>query len=285
MRGGGGSSGGSAAGLDHVDGLAQRHLASRGNERARVADRLHVDHDRLRIRVVAEVVDQVTPVHVHHGADGHERGVAQTLLQRPVQHGAHQRTALADERDLALQSHLARERRVQTRGGHHRAQAVGADDAHVVLAGLLEAGVLQSSALLADLLETGGDDDDAAHASLSALRHRTQDTLGGNADDGQVDLLGHVANGLVGLDAQHLAAGGVHGEHTAAERRHQQVQQNRAAHASSTLGSTNQSHVVRLEDGVELIAHFRSKTALKIGTSAIPGNRGSLGHINKQRKE
>ena len=270
VRRGGSSSGSRATRLDHVDGLAQRHLARRGDERASVADRLHVDHDRLRVRVVAEVVDQITPVHVHHRADRHERRVAQTLLQRPVQHGAHQRAALADERDLALQRHLAGERRVQTRGRNHRAQAVGADDAHVVLASLLQARVLQSRALLAHLLEAGGDDDDAAHSGLAALRHRAQHALGGNADDRQIHLLGHVADALVRLDAEDLVSGRIHGVHTATEGSDEEVEQNGTAHASRTLRSADQSDVVRLEDGVKLITHFRGKTALQIGTSAIP---------------
>jgi hypothetical protein len=59
-----------ATGLDDDDRLGERHLPRGRQEGARVADRLHVDDDALRARVVAEVVDDVAPADVEHRAEG-----------------------------------------------------------------------------------------------------------------------------------------------------------------------------------------------------------------------
>ena len=130
--------------------------------------------------------------------------------------------------------------------------------------------LLQSSSLLTDLLETGRDNHQTTHASLSALSHSTKNTLGGNADDGEIALLGHVLNGLVGLDSTHLRSRGVHGIHTSSERSDDEVHQNGLTDASLTLRSTNQSNVVGLEDGIQLVARLRSKQTLRVRASAIP---------------
>src|SRR5262249_25943065 len=76
VRSGGFGSGGSASRLDDEDRLVERNLASGGQERARVADRLHIDDDRFRARIVTEVVDEVAPADVEHGTGGNEGGEA-----------------------------------------------------------------------------------------------------------------------------------------------------------------------------------------------------------------
>ena len=58
-----------AAGLNHDDGLGEGDLAGGGQERARIADRFHVEDDAARARVVSEVIDKVAPTHIEHRAD------------------------------------------------------------------------------------------------------------------------------------------------------------------------------------------------------------------------
>ncbi len=95
--------------LDHDDRLGQRHLARRRQERPRIADRFHVDHDALGVRVVAEVVDQVAPADVEHRADRDERAEADVHLQAPVEDGRAEGAALADEADGARPGDLGGE--------------------------------------------------------------------------------------------------------------------------------------------------------------------------------
>ena len=79
VRGGGLGGGLGASGLDDDDGLGQRDFARGREERAGVADRFHVDDDALGARVVAEVVDEIAPAHIEHGADGDEGAEADVL--------------------------------------------------------------------------------------------------------------------------------------------------------------------------------------------------------------
>ena len=83
----------------------------------------------LRLGIVAEVVDQVAPAHVHHRADRNERAEAHHFLEAPVQHRGAQRAALADEAHRAGPRDGGGEGGVQAGERAHHAQAVGADDA------------------------------------------------------------------------------------------------------------------------------------------------------------
>ena len=74
-----------ASGLDHDDRLVERNFACRRQERAGVADRFHVNHDAVRPRIAAEVVDQVAPAHVQHRTGRDERAEAHVLAQAPVE--------------------------------------------------------------------------------------------------------------------------------------------------------------------------------------------------------
>ena len=70
-RGGPGSAFGSA-GFDHDDRLGIGYLASSREEGAGVADGFHVNDDALGVGIIAQIIDQVTPAHVEHRADGDE---------------------------------------------------------------------------------------------------------------------------------------------------------------------------------------------------------------------
>ncbi len=85
VRGGGTSAGLVPAGLDHDDLLGPADAAGGAEELAHVADRLHVQDDAARGRVVGEVVDQVGEIDVEHRADADEAAEADVRLPRPVE--------------------------------------------------------------------------------------------------------------------------------------------------------------------------------------------------------
>ena len=66
-----------AADLDHDDRFRERDFARGGKKRTRVADRFHVKQDAARVRIVAEMINQIAPVHIEHRADGDEGAEAE----------------------------------------------------------------------------------------------------------------------------------------------------------------------------------------------------------------
>src|SRR5665648_83804 len=192
-----------AAALDDDDRLALGEVPRGAHEFARVSDRLDVEDDAARVRVGAEVVDEVAEVHVGHGADAHEGAETHLVGGRPVENGGAEGAGLAEERDASGGRDHVGEGHVEVHAGADVTQAVGADHAHAVALGDSVDVFLELLAGAADLLEAGGHDDGAGHARLAALAHRLGDGLGRHGDDRQVDLVGDLADGGVRLDALH----------------------------------------------------------------------------------
>src|SRR4051794_4466230 len=59
----------SAARLEHNDRFGEGNLTSSRQKGARIADRLHIEHDALSMRIITEIIDQIAPTDVEHGAD------------------------------------------------------------------------------------------------------------------------------------------------------------------------------------------------------------------------
>src|SRR5260370_7891121 len=70
-----------------------------------MSDRLHVNDDATRIRIVPEIIDQVAPAHVQHRTHRDEGAEAYKLAKTPIENGRAQRPALADEGDVAGARH------------------------------------------------------------------------------------------------------------------------------------------------------------------------------------
>mmetsp|Transcript_41226 Transcript_41226/g.119391 ORF Transcript_41226/g.119391 Transcript_41226/m.119391 type:complete len:325 (-) Transcript_41226:539-1513(-) len=121
------------AALDDDDRLRQTRLASGRQELPGVADGLHVKHDALGAGVIGQIIDHVTKIHIHHGADADHRAEADMLADAPVEHGGDHCTALADECDAAGRGHEVRERGVQTGRRAHQAQAIRPHDPEITL--------------------------------------------------------------------------------------------------------------------------------------------------------
>ena len=253
MRGGGLGRGRGAPGLDHDDRLGQRDLARGGDEGARIADGLHVDHDAVGVRIVAEIIDQVAPVDVEHRADGDAGAEADVFAETPVEHGCEQRAALADEAHRAGARHGARKGCVQVRHGAHHAQAIRADETHPAARPLGDL-PFQLDAGLARLLETGRNDDRAFHAGRDAFADHAGHRRGGGDDDGQIDSFGHAGDVGIGPDAQHLFVLLVDRIDGAAERIADQVPQHGAPDAAFFFGRADHGYALGRKNGAQRFA-------------------------------
>jgi hypothetical protein len=86
--------------------------------------------------------------------------------------------------------------------------------------------------------------DDAGHAGRR--RH----------DDGQIHLLGHLRDVLVGLDAQYARPLGIDGEDRAAERAADQVPENSAPHGVGGFGGADDRDGLGGEEHIEWLGAF-----------------------------
>ena len=183
-------------GFDDDDRLVERHFARGGEEGAGVADGFHVDDDGLRVlRVVAQVIDQVAPADVHHGADGDE-GAEADHFRRLQSRTAVQRAPLwlmkptdAGARDGGGEGG------VQAGERAHDAQAVGPDDADVGRVRASARSWRSSSAPSAPISLKPAEMTMAPCTPCSPHSWMMPGTVdGGGDDDGQVDRLGDVGD-------------------------------------------------------------------------------------------
>src|SRR5215207_3799148 len=93
VRGGGLRGGGGASGLNNDNRLAECDFTGGGQERTRVANRLHVDDDTLRLWVAAQVVNQVAPTHVEHRANGDKSAETDVFAEAPIEYRGAERPA------------------------------------------------------------------------------------------------------------------------------------------------------------------------------------------------
>ncbi len=253
MRGGGLGRGRGAPRLDHDDRLGQRDLACGGDERARIADGLHVDHDAVRVRVVAEIIDQVAPVDVEHRADRDAGAEADVLAETPVEHRGKQRAALADKGDRAWARHRARKGRIQVRPGAHHAEAIRADEAQLAARSVGDL-AFEFHAGRARLLESGRNDDRAFHSGRDAFADHAGDRRSRGDDDCEVDRLGHAGDVGIRLDAQHLIVALVDRIDGAAERIADEIPQHGAPDPSFFFGRADHGDALWRKDGAQRIA-------------------------------
>src|SRR5579862_9455369 len=94
-----------ASSFDDDDGLAKRDLACSRKKGARVAHRFHVEQNALGVGIVAEVIDEISPAYVEHGAGGNNGAESHVFLLAPVEDGGLQRAALAKKCDAAFLRH------------------------------------------------------------------------------------------------------------------------------------------------------------------------------------
>ena len=200
---------GRAPRLDHDDRLGQRDFARRRKEGTRIADRFHVNHDAVGAGVIAEVVDQVAPVYVQHGADRDERTEADVLLQTPVQNRRTESAALADESHVAGPRNGGCESCVQTHNRVHHAEAVGTNQAHLAANRVHDLG-FQLLAGLADFLETGRDHDGRGDAKPDRFLDQGGNAFRRRRDHHQVDHFRQIRQRGIGTNAENIRPFGIH---------------------------------------------------------------------------
>jgi len=246
--------------LDDDDRFRLGEVTRRAHELARVGDRLDVQDDRARVRVGAEVIDQVAEVDVAHRADRDERREADLVGGRPVEDGYAEGAGLAEERDAAGRRDDVGEGDVEIERRADVAEAVGADDAQAVRVGDREHFVFELLARRADLLEPGRDDDGAGDSGLAALTHDRGHGLGGHGDHGEIDLARHLGDRRVSLDALDGRCRHVDGVHDAVVFGADQVAQQDVADGALLVGGADDGDRLRLEQLVKIVcAHVPSR--------------------------
>src|ERR1019366_3910108 len=98
--------------FDYDDGLTLRNIPRCSKEAAGVPNRLHIDYDRLRVKIFAKILDQIAPTDIEHGTDGNKCAKPEHLPQAPIEYRCAERPALTDKCHASGQSILARERSI-----------------------------------------------------------------------------------------------------------------------------------------------------------------------------
>ncbi len=240
-----------APGFDHDDGLGEGDLPGRGEEAAGVADVFHVDHDGLGAGVFAQIVDQIPPVQIQHGAHGDQGAEAHILPEAPVQHRAHQRAALAEEAHAAGPGHALGKGGVEAADRVHQPQAVGPQNAQIAPARPDHHLLLQAAALGPGLLEALGHHHGRLHPGGHTLLHQIRHGRGGGDQNRQIDGVRHGLDGGVGAHAQHIGPLGVDRIDRAAKGAADQVPQDGAAHTLRPLRGPDHRHGLGLEERVQ----------------------------------
>src|ERR1700751_2053429 len=120
-------SGLAASGFDYDDGFAERDFARGREKRTRITNRLHVHNYRMGSRIVTEIIDQISPAHIEHGANRNERAEADDLLLSPVEDRRAQGAALTDKGNVARPRHVRGKGGVETADGIHHTQTIRAN--------------------------------------------------------------------------------------------------------------------------------------------------------------
>ncbi len=95
-------------------------------------DRFHIQQDRPRARIAAQVVENVAEIRIQRVAHGDEMGKTDAPRPRPIQHGGAHGARLAGEGDVAGQGGQVGEAGVKPDPRHQQAETVGAQQAHAV---------------------------------------------------------------------------------------------------------------------------------------------------------
>ena len=163
----------------------------------------------LRLRIVAQIVDEIAPADVEHRADRDEGAEADVLAQAPVEHRRAQRAALADEADVPGLAIAAANVAFRPVTGLMTPRQLGP----MMRIGPRRASsrTSRSSATpAARLLEARRDDDRACHRRRRT-RGRCRHARRRRDDDGEIDRIGYGVDRGIRLDPEHAARCGLTG--------------------------------------------------------------------------
>ena len=181
-----------AAALEDDDRLLPAHLGDGVEEDRHVGHAFDEGGDHARFGILGEIAEQVRVREVGHVADAGELGQADARVAQRRDGGVAERAALRDEGDRSrLQRRVRHRRRVHRQMEIPDAETVRADHADAAIRARHHV-LLQLAALLADLLEAGGEHD----GGLGGNRDRVADAgrHGGrrNADQNEIDCVRNV---------------------------------------------------------------------------------------------
>ena len=177
--------------LDDDNWFRKRNLTRSRKKRARVAHRFHIKQNAARVRIVAEMINQIAPVHIGHGTDGNERAEPELCRPAPIENRRAKRAALTDESNIARQCQRVCERRVQTDVGQHHPDTVRADDPH--LPASFENLLFEFSTSRSALLESGRDNHCTFHIRSRAFGDDPRNCRGRRSDYSEIDFLWHIS--------------------------------------------------------------------------------------------
>jgi hypothetical protein len=241
------------ADLDQQYRLAARRGAQRAHEAAGVLDAFDIEEDVLGTRVGDHVVEHFAEVDVAFGTEGNNIGEADLVGQRPVEDRGAKRAGLRYEADGAGVGAAVGKGQVELAAGTHDAQAVGADQAHAVAAGVFECRAFQRAAAWSGFGESAGNDDGVLAAGAAAGLHDFGHGLGPGADHGDVESLRNGIDRGVGLLAEHGFMLRIDEEEFAFVARVEHVAHQRDTDRIGGLRGADDGYRVRLEQGVQVV--------------------------------
>lgn len=237
-------------GLDDDDRFDPGDAAGDAGELARVADRLEVESDGLRVRVLLPILEDVIAGHIGAVARGDEgRDPQAAVLRRREQRGP-ERARLAEE------SQRTRIRQERGQGGVEgdigglvdEAERIRAHHAHSVGAGRGDHSSLQFGTLVAGLGEARGDDEHRLDPVGRALLDHLGGRFRGNRDHGEIRGAGKIFEGPVRLDPCDLVRLGVDDPEVARELRRGDVADEEMAGGVAFAAGADDHHRGGVED-------------------------------------
>ena len=213
-----------------------------------VGDALQVADDDLGLVVVGESREEVDLVEVGLVADAEQGRQAQLARRRPVEDGRAQGARLREHRDAACLGHVVGERSVHLVVRVEQTETVGAHEAGA--GGTAESGdlALERRAILVDLFEARGDNDDGLGLRLEGADDGSLDGGGRHADDAHVDGLAILVEACVELLSHELAAGRVDGHDFALESSLDEVGYDRVTDLARGAGCPHDRYALWIQE-------------------------------------
>jgi hypothetical protein len=170
-------------GLDDDYRLGAGDVPSGAQELTHVADRLHVQDDALRVGIVAEVIEQVGEIDIGHCTDADKSTETDVLRVGPVEDRRADRPTLAEECDLAGQSHAGGKTRVQTARWALDAKAIWTNKVHSATRGWANL-VFQLFPFDPEFGKAGGDNNGCLDTALRRIADHGGNRRGRRGDNG-----------------------------------------------------------------------------------------------------
>src|SRR6516165_3316902 len=91
--------------FDQDNRLSECDFPRRGEKRSRNSDRFHVNQNTLRVQVISQIVDEVSPTDIQHRTDREKGTEPYVLSKTAVQYRGTECATLANECDVSAESH------------------------------------------------------------------------------------------------------------------------------------------------------------------------------------